>query len=450
MKTKVIAIFDVGKTNKKLILFDEQYYPVYEKSIQLPEIVDEDGFPCEDLQALTDWIKNSFHSILSGNQFDLRAINFAAYGASFVHLGANHQPVTPLYNYLKPYPQALQIQFYSYYGGEEALALQTASPVLGSLNSGLQLYRLKYEKPEIFKKISCSLHLPQYLSFLISSKLATDITSLGCHTHLWNFGKNEYHAWVMKEGILSKFADIHDSDKPIGKIVVATSENFDIPVGIGLHDSSAALIPYLSSVKESFILLSTGTWSISLNPFNHSSLTKEELELDCLCYLSYTGKAVKASRLFAGYMHEQQVKKIAGHFSKSDDYYTSVSCNFELLDSLFEKYYGMSEHSSEFSYEHNLYSFSNFEEAYHQLIFDLILQQIESTKLVLKGSTVKKIFVDGGFSKNPVYMQMLSRSFPEMNVLASSMSQATALGAALSIHGYWNSQEVPLNLVNRP
>ena len=310
------------------------------------------------------------------------------------------------------------------------------------------MYRLKYEKPEIFKKISCSLHLPQYLSFLISSRLATDITSLGCHTQLWDFEKNDYHSWVQKEGILSKFADIHHSDQPVGVASIAPTANLKIPAGIGLHDSSAALIPYLASVQEPFILLSTGTWSISLNPFNHSKLTREELDHECLCYLSYTGNPVKASRLFAGHMHELQTKKMGEHFSKSPDYYTTVLCNIELADSLHKNYHSNSSHSSPSHYEHNLYSFSNYEEAYHQLIFDLILQQVESTKLVLTGATVKRIFVDGGFSKNPVYMHLLSRFFPEMNVLAASMPQATALGAALSIHKYWNRQEIPMDLVN--
>ena len=48
----VIAIFDVGKTNKKLFLFDESYRIVFEKSARFAETLDEDGFPCEDLERL--------------------------------------------------------------------------------------------------------------------------------------------------------------------------------------------------------------------------------------------------------------------------------------------------------------------------------------------------------------------------------------------------------------
>jgi L-fuculokinase len=37
-QTPVIAIFDVGKTNKKLFLFNEDYEIVWEKTTQFPEI----------------------------------------------------------------------------------------------------------------------------------------------------------------------------------------------------------------------------------------------------------------------------------------------------------------------------------------------------------------------------------------------------------------------------
>jgi hypothetical protein len=51
-KQSVIAIFDVGKTNKKLFLFDEQYKIVFERSAKFNETVDEDGDPCENLDSL--------------------------------------------------------------------------------------------------------------------------------------------------------------------------------------------------------------------------------------------------------------------------------------------------------------------------------------------------------------------------------------------------------------
>lgn len=107
----VIAIFDIGKTNKKVFLFNEAYEVVFEKSSTLPETTDEDGYPCENLALLTEWVKNAFQEIAAMNTFNVVAANCTAYGASLVHLDKNGEPVTPLYNYLKPYPEVLTKNF---------------------------------------------------------------------------------------------------------------------------------------------------------------------------------------------------------------------------------------------------------------------------------------------------------------------------------------------------
>jgi len=435
MKLPAILIFDVGKTNKKVLLFDEQYKLIHEESTQLEEIMDQDGFPCEDVNALAIWMQQKFSEILLRKDVDIKAVNFSAYGASFVHLDENLNIAAPLYNYLKPYPENLKKRFYDRYGGEDRIARETASPVLGSLNSGMQLYLLKYEKPEVYKKIKYSLHLPQYLSFVLSRMPATDISSVGCHTNLWDFEKNEYHQWVGQEGLDKKFAPLYNGDKIIGSV----DSHSEILVGVGLHDSSAALIPYLSSFHEPFALISTGTWCISLNPFNQTELTNDELKQDCLCYLSYKGKPVKASRLFAGYDHEQQVKKLAAHFQKGVDYYQTV----EHDAGLFSK---VKEVKQSFS-KLEIGDFHSYEEAYHHLIWDIVQQQVSSTSLVLKGTAVKKIFVDGGFGKNKTYMTMLANAFQGLEIYAATVSQASALGAGLAIHGSWNDEPLPGNII---
>lgn len=446
-KTTAIAIFDVGKTNKKLLVFDHQYNVVHEESRKFDEIKDEDGFPCEDIAALTEWVKTSFHRLLQDERFAIRAVNFSAYGASFVYLDEKGEVMLPLYNYLKPYPKKLQGQFYKTYGGESLVAKQTASPVLGSLNSGMQLYRIKQEKPEIFKKIKKALHLPQYLSYILSGKLNTDITSVGCHTNLWHFQHHKYHKWVTQEGILEKLPAF------LACTEIAGYTGNKVAVGAGLHDSSAALIPYLSLFHTPFILLSTGTWCISLNPFNHSQLSHYELDHDCLCYLTYEGKGVKASRLFAGHEHEQQVKRLADHFGKPLNFYTTVSAESSLLkkvkparkDLVLKEENAMIGQSA-FS-KRKLDEFTSYEEAYHQLIADIITQQVRSTNIVLKGTSVKKIFVDGGFGKNQVYMHLLALSFPGIEIYAASVAQASAIGAALAIHTRWNKGPVPSDMV---
>ncbi|MGV3509802.1 MAG: FGGY-family carbohydrate kinase, partial [Sphingobacteriaceae bacterium] len=209
-----------------------------------------------------------------------------------------------------------------------------------------------------------------------------------------------------------------------------------------------------TSFHDPFALISTGTWCVTLNPFNASPLTSEELKSDCLCYISYKGKPVKASRIFAGNEHDQQSKRIAEYFKQAEDFYKEVKYNAATITKLQSnvKTVGLVANwdnlaSSGFG-KRELSSFANAEEAYHQLIIDLVNLQAISTNMVVKNTDVKRIFVDGGFSNNSIYMQLLAVAFPEMEVFAASVAQATSIGAALAIHKHWNSQSLPTNIID--
>jgi sugar (pentulose or hexulose) kinase len=282
---------------------------------------------------------------------------------------------------------------------------------------------------------------------VLTGHAVADITSIGCHTQLWDYRENKYHAWVVQEGIEKLFPPVLPGDKTI-KI-----KDRNIEYGIGLHDSSAALVPYLASVKEPFILLSTGTWCISLNPFNHSLLSDYELHHDCLSYMTYQGKPVKASRLFAGYEHEQQVKRLAAHFDKPQAYYKTVMFDAAQLNRLHsmkttpQAATGTAMVEQSGFDERGLDNFGTYEQAYHQLIYDIIVQQVRSIRLVLNSTPVMQIFVDGGFASNSIYMNMLAASLPDIKIFAAVVGQASALGAALAIHQSWNNKQAPENLI---
>ncbi|HEV8513798.1 MAG TPA: FGGY family carbohydrate kinase [Cyclobacteriaceae bacterium] len=442
--TPVIAVFDIGKTNKKIFLFNEDYKIVYERTAHLPEAVDEDGFPCENVNSLTKWVSEEIKLVRAHEHINIKSINVSAYGASFVHLDEQGKPIGHLYNYLKPFPEKLLRSFISHYDQDDSLSLQTSSPQLGNLNSALQLFFLKHEKSSFYNQIKYSLHLSQFISFLLTGKTFTELTSIGCHTMLWDFKRNNYHKWVKQEGIDSKFPELVNSDH-----VVTSNET---KIGIGLHDSSAALIPYLKSFVDPFVLISTGTWCISLNPFNQSELTQKELELDCLQYLSYEGKPVKASRLFAGHEHELMIQKIASHFGVKAEKLHSIEFDQTIAAKLintskdFKTENKLGQHPSDFG-KRNLSDFKSPVEAYHQLVIDLVRQQIKSTSLILKNIVVKNIFVDGGFSNNSVYMNLLAAGFPEYKIFGASIPQASALGAALIIHRAWNTHDIPNEII---
>lgn len=429
----VVAIFDIGKTNKKFFLFNEDYKIVEASSINLEEIVDEDGFVCEDIDALSKWVISTFKKYLHNNTYDVKALNFSAYGASFVHLNRNGGVVTPLYNYLKPFSKKTEEDFYRDYGTKEEISLNTASPALGNLNSGLQLYALKHDRQKVYDLINVSLHLPQYLSYLITQKKYSDITSIGCHTALWDFEKNNYHHWVIAEDIDKKLAPLLSSQK----VVDIFYEGKCLKCGIGLHDSSAAFIPYIQNINEPFLLISTGTWCISMNAFNKAPLTLSELEQDCLCYMTYEGESVKAARLFAGYEHEIVTKKMAQLFRSTPDYFDKIAYDEDIPIEKFEL-----EALGEFDPSR----YETYEIAYINFMAQLVKAQKKSTDLIMT-SDIRKIFVDGGFAKNEIFMQLLANAFPNLEVYAASVSQATAVGAAMAIHKVWNHLNLPDNII---
>jgi glycerol kinase len=155
---------------------------------------------------------------------------------------------------------------------------------------------------------------------------------------------------------------------------------------------------------------------------------------------------MKGARLFAGIEHDTQVRKIARHFKKPAHTYKEVVYDKCLVSDL--RASNLKKDTLEENKKRNWGDFKNFESAYHQLMLDLITQQIFSTQLVIHNSPVKKVFVEGGFSKNAIYMNLLAEAFPDLEVYASSTVQASALGAALAIHENWNQKTIPKDLID--
>ena len=80
----------------------------------------------------------------------------------------------------------------------------------------------------------------------------------------------------------------------------------------------------------------------------------------------------------------------------------------------------------------DLYEFNSFEEAYHQLINELGDLTIESIKLVLPADDdTKLIYITGGFSKNELFLNIITEAFPTKHVYTSEIANASALGSSL-------------------
>lgn len=447
----VTLIFDIGKTTKKVLLFDQDFHVLEEQTDVLPEINDEDGFPSENLNALTQWVNAKLDHFLNHQEFVVTHINFSTYGASMVHVGADGKPLA-FYNYLKPLPENCKDEFLSTYNADNDLLTKTASPYLGLLNSGLQLYWLKHLRPDVFSQIVSSLHFPQYFPYLLTGKKFSDITSIGCHTMLWDFEKSDYHYWVYQENVKNLLPPIQKANHVFEHL----HNGAKINVGVGVHDSSAALMPYLGVMKEKFLLLSSGTWNICFNPFNDQLLSTWELSQDCLCYFTFDGKPVKASRIFLGHEHELQQRELASYFKVDEEFYRRVEFSLPLYRQIQDQKSfiefrplgmegtGPNLNSNDSATDYA--AFKTFEEAQHHLIRQLVRWQKISIDLVDPNRDVKNLIVVGGFTKSKLFLEILKLELPERQILISDHPRATALGAAWLVCGTYADKTHLLNV----
>ena len=436
MKETVIAIYDIGKTNKKIVLFNENFKIVSEIEEKFAEILDDDGFECDDIELIESWIKESLTKLVHSDKYDLKAVNFTTYGATLVYLDEEGKRLTPVYNYLKPIEEKIPESLYKRYGGRDEFCRRTASPALGMLNSGIQPLWLKSAKPEVFAKIRHILHFPQYLSYIITGKIYSEHTSIGCHTALWDFDNMSYHPWIKVHGL------ILPDPVPVDTLNEISIDGKKLKVGIGIHDSSSSLAPYFSSSKGKFLLISTGTWCINMNPFNTEKLTAYQLDMDCLCYMSITRQPVKSSRLFLGHLHETALKLVCEHFRKPEDYYKKIKVDNQLSTSLKSRFEGKKVFFQTGPYSRDLkeyidmYEFSTFEEAYHQLMNELGDLTLEAINMVLpENDETENIYITGGFSKNILFQNIISQAYPSKSVYTSEIANGSALGAALVVSG---------------
>ncbi|GAA0879108.1 hypothetical protein GCM10009119_20760 [Algoriphagus jejuensis] len=437
-KIPVTAVFDIGKTNKKFFLFDENLKEVHSAYTRLDAIPDEDGFPSEPILPLRKWMLETFREALNFADFEIKKLNFSGHGASFVHTDEAGEPVTPLYDYLKPFPEELLERFYSENEGKMAFCRQTSSPPLAMLNSGLQIYFLKYAKPKYFKNVKHCLHLPQFLSLIFTGEMVSDYTSIGCHTGLWDFEKMDYHDWVRKEGIEALLPPI----LPGNSLLKTKPELGSIPCGVGVHDSSGALLPYLKQETEPFALLSTGTWAISINPFNKTALSPEELGKDCLQFLSISGQPIKISRLFIGEEHKFQVEEMYSFWKLPLGTYKKLRFDEDIYEKVSQRptkrigfqYLKPADYGLEKAGSSDWGSFTEFTEAYYTFLHELTDIQVASIQLVLDGAPVNRLFVDGGFNANYIFLEMLRKKLPGMEVIPSDFPNGSALGAAMLVN----------------
>lgn len=261
--TRNIAVIDIGKTNAKVALVDlRQKREVAVRS--RPNTVLRDGpYPHFDTDALWDFILDGLAALNRERPVD--AISTTTHGATAALLDARGKLALPVLDYEHPGPDGLAAD----YAAVRPPFAETGSPRLpGGLNLGAQIFWLARTFPEAFARVASVVTYPQYWTYRLSGVLANEVTSLGCHTDLWNPATATYSSLVDGQGwrvLMAPVRPARDRLAPLlQEIAVKTGMAAGIPVHCGIHDSNASLLPHLLSRRPPFAVVSTGTWVVSM------------------------------------------------------------------------------------------------------------------------------------------------------------------------------------------
>lgn len=373
-------ILEVQRTKTRLLVFDQHYQLL---------LCEEDT--CTDISRLDKFVFKSTAKILNDKRFRIRGINFTANGDSLILLDNDDRII-------QFHPGCCSSQ-------------QKTSPVLVRDVFYNTINRLKY-----------ILHLPQYMSFLVTGKPFSEISSLGSHSCMWDFERHCFHRELESTTALTKLPELVNSNH-----VIRLSYSKYLSVGVGIANHTAALLPYMQSVNDQFVLLITGKKSCSLNPFNQQGDNYNSI-------LSHDGKCIRASRFALGLVHDRVVREMNLHFHIPSGYHRSKSYDPLIMVQLYKKRIeGGMELYNEDCLSGTFSLFDSYDEAYHHFMTQLVKTQVKHLKKVMT-PTVKKIIVEGGFRFNHLMMHLLTLAFPACQVYGSDLDNSSAIGAAMILN----------------
>lgn len=292
-----IAVIDIGKTNAKLALVDAKRMVEIDVVTRSNKILNRDPYPEFDLEGHWAFLVESLGKFHSKHGVD--AISVTTHGASIVLLDQNGNLATPMLDYEHAAPDDIVDD----YKAIRPSFRETGSPLLsGGLNVGAQLHWLFQNDDTLLDRTEHIITYPQYWGFKLTGHFACDVTSLGCHTDLWNPISGAPSSLVEKLGIKDKLAPARMSSDILGTVTQEISDQTGIPTTVpvvcGIHDSNASLVPYLSGDIRLNSVVSTGTWVICM------SLNGKDVDLDpskdCLINVNALGNAVPSARFMGG------------------------------------------------------------------------------------------------------------------------------------------------------
>ena len=452
-----IAVIDIGMTNKKIAVYDNAFnqldskYRVFE-----PKVVD--GLETHDLEGMEEWFIVCLKELAS--LYPVKALAVTTHGATFICTGKDGKPALPCVYYTHEPGDDFHRRFYEQFGDPLKLQKQTGTAAFKALiNAGKCLLFLKERYTELFKNIVYILPYAQYWGLRFTGEIGVESTSMGNHNYLWDHAANTLSSVARELGITAFIPDkLNNSWDILGKITVEFAEKTglatDTIVTMGIHDSNSTLLPHFAKKGErGFILNSTGSWCVLMNPAEQYGFAPDELGKVVFFNISAFGKPVKTAIFPGGLEFDTWSKLIMKRHGRNDfpDWnealYRSImnEKNVFLLPELTPGSGQFPESRARIVEDGKDYyfdiitepegdappCFKDYETVFAVLNLSLVMQTITALERtgLQKGH---EIYTEGGFRKNEPYNRLLSSAFPENRTFLTNINEATALGAVMT------------------
>ena len=317
MKGRATIVLDIGKTLAKLSLWSPDG-ALIERRVRPNERIRTAGYAALDTAGIEAWAVEVLRYFAT--LADVGAIVPVGHGAGAAIIRGDHLAYPPL-----DYEEALPADLRTAYAAERDAFAETGSPALpDGLNLGAQLFRLERRDPTLAHGTQI-VPWAQYWSWLLSGVAASEVTSLGCHTDLWNpiagrpSGLAERHGWAERLAPLRTAGDILGTLRP--EWVFRTGLPADTEIHCGLHDSNAALLAargFAEIADHESTVLSTGTWFVAMrSPQDAASVDIARLDerRDCLINVDVHGTPIPSARFMGG----REIETLIGLDTRQSD-----------------------------------------------------------------------------------------------------------------------------------
>ena len=293
MTPRRVAVIDIGKTNAKVVLIDRETGETIDSRARPNEVLLAQPYPHYDLEGLWDFILAALSDFAAQG---VDGISITTHGAAAVIVNENG-PVLPALDYEFDGPEEVAAD-YAVIRPDFAETLSPKLPV--GLNLGAQIFWQAKRYPKAFARGTAILMYPQYWAWRLTGVMASEVTSLGTHTDLWQPDGQAFSSLVSAMAWEELFPPFKSAASVLGSVSaeVATQTGLpaSTPVTCGIHDSNATLLPYLNAGKTSII--ASGTWTICMTL--GGDIAGLDPSRDSLANVDALGRPVPTARFMGG------------------------------------------------------------------------------------------------------------------------------------------------------